>query len=221
MQVFKKNRKVEEWVDIEKKGAVQKLVVKGGWENCRWNERWLELSDGEIRYCWDEGGGVIDRIAAGATASVRDFSQTQDQRGTNRRINISESLYNMSMRIQQQWMLANFVLDSFSQKKLDSQELHRYFLITVTPGDSPGTGREYLFRAESTDDAVEWVHEIKRAISLAQPQPKSHVQTIRDWFWRLYHTRTFFIISTLLIGLNFMAFVYAAQVNCCILSAEC
>jgi hypothetical protein len=209
MKIFKNNRKVsvESADTVVKKGAVQKLVVKGSWENCRWNERWLELCNGEIRYCWEEGGGIIDRIAAGAVACVKDFSQVQH--GTNRRISNSDSQY--SLRFQHQWTMAKFVLDSFSQKKLDPQELQRCFMITIKPGDSPG--REYLFRAESTDEAVEWVKEIKRAISEAAPQPKSQVQLIRDWFWRLYHSHAFFVISTLLIGLNFTAFVYEAQVR--------
>ena len=83
--------------DSLKSAFVQKLVMKGEWEERRWNDRWLQLNGTEIRYCWEKDGRTIDRIQAQQITGVellgdRVTSSNAIENGTSSNGNSSPSI---------------------------------------------------------------------------------------------------------------------------------
>ena len=185
-----------------KKGAVQKLVLKGGWEDRRWNDRWLELSENEIRYCFEEGlpgetGKVIDHIKPAAVSRVQSLvSQAKD-------------LYNIkSKNVPDE----NSIWDIVSSFKLDfPDELSACFLIATKSHD--GAGREYLLRTTSIEETSDWIDKINRVVLAASPPPETFIGRLRRAIRKIYDSGFFRILVLILIFFNFMAFVYDTQVR--------
>jgi hypothetical protein len=184
-----------------KKGAVQKLVVKGRWEDRRWNDRWLELDTSEIRYCWEEGK-PIDRMKA---KSIECMSMVNaDTAETENHANRSDR--NLLLESTSIW---NIVL---AQRQDFPEELSSCFLLATTSKES--AGREYLLRTKSPSETSEWVREINSIIDNAQPPPETVISRIRGSVFRVYHSPPFRVLVLLLIALNFLAFIYDTQVCC-------
>jgi hypothetical protein len=202
-----------------KSGPVQKLVLKGDWQGRKWNDRWLELGVGELRYCWKEGH-QIDRIAA---RSIQCIKTLDDPNGGLEVCNSEE----MQEEVQ---TMSSLSLGSFnsSMKNLASvrsiwpmiarngveyrYELENGFLLQTGGGNQ--IGREYFFRTNSRADSLRWIGWIKTMIRDAQPRPKTAYSIARTATRNVFETAGYTVVTTMLILLNFSAYVFDTQVHC-------
>ena len=198
MQIF--SPKADDDKQPLKKGAVQKLVLKGRWEDRRWNDRWLELDADEIRYCWEEGK-PIDRMKAECIQCMSMLNpDTAETKGHENKSNAHLILESTSI-----W---NIVL----AHRHDFSELSTCFLLATTSKES--AGREYLLRTTSPSETLEWVREISSIIDDARPPPETVISRIRGAVFRVYHSPPFRVLVLFLIALNFSAFIYDTQACC-------
>lgn len=190
---------------VFQKGPVQKLVLKSGWENRKWNDRWIELLKGEFRYCWREGS-PIDCISASAISGIKiwqdenRFNEPQDCAGALQETNLTSSAENIKS-----------IWPKITAAGADqADELQNGFLIQTVSGEH--AGREYFFRTSSQEEALSWIASIKTMLKDAQPKPNTAYVTVRRITRCAFESMGFTIITTMLILLNFSAFVYDTQV---------
>ena len=186
-----------------RKGHVQKLVLKGGWDNRKWNDRWLEISKTELHYCW-KAGSIIDKIEANSVQCIKLLSQdheaiehrrSSENVGNGKHLPALTSIWPIILR----------------HSRDHSEELrHGFFIQTVT---GQHAGREYFFRTSTQDEASEWVDRIHAVMSEAATKPKSMFVTARDAARQLFDSNIYGVVTTLLISLNFAAYVYETQVQ--------
>ena len=195
--------KVDAENNILRSGPVQKLVLKGPWDERRWNDRWLEMQRGLVKYQWFEGGDKpIDTIYAGNISCIRSVIVEDQSIATNG---------GHANHPRKGSFKTPSVLDIVSgHTKDDTEELSSCFYLKSQADDS--TYREYVFRVESPSQCKAWVEHIQKMIVAAAPPPITLAYRLRMLVHYIFHSRPFQVFVTLLIAVNFLAFVYAAQV---------
>jgi hypothetical protein len=168
---------------IIRSGAVQKLVLKGSWDERRWNDRWLEIHKGLLKYQWFEGGDKpIDTIAALNIPHVACIIENASD-GSNVPIN---SARNGSFKL-------SSVLDTVCNHLKDhSEELGSCFYLKSQVDD--GTFREYVFRVGSPEECKLWVEQIRSMIVDAKPPPLTLIRRFRNLVHSVFHSRPFQVL---------------------------
>ena len=200
--------------NIQRSGMVQKLVLKDSWNERRWNVRWLEIHSDSLRYLQEEGDPQpIDDIPAANIPQVACII------GDGLEHNVRERTF-MSKGSGKLMFPATPVRDTVvAHANNHQEELRTCFYLMSHAAD--GTSREYVFRVESESRCRSWVTQIKQMIAEARPRPPSIFQRMRQWVHAVFHSRLFQILVTLLIALNFLAFIYIAQVSISVGKTAC
>jgi hypothetical protein len=199
---------------VLKKGPVEKLVLKGAWENRKWNDRWIELLKGEFRYCWKEGSR-IDSIAASSISSVKTLHDQNDGLEIHdERLGDEDYVHSFPMNVKYWNATTQSIWPTIVENSAeDMQELQNGFLLQTISGDH--VGREYFFRTSTHEEAISWIGSIRAMVIAAQPRPKTAYTIARAVTRKIFQSPGFTIITTMLILLNFSAFVFDTQVVAC------
>ena len=199
--------------DFVKKGPVQKLVLKGGWENRKWNDRWIELTKNGIRYCWKEGKR-IENIYANSIKCVKHLNQDQDVNERRRSLGNGDhgrrSVDNGISGKHMPTLSSIWPIILHHSREEDAGELQNGFFIQTFTGQHPG--REYFFRTKSQEEASDWIQSIQTVMSEAALKPRTLYARARSEMLQVFDSDVFAIVTTLLIALNFFAYVYDTQV---------
>ena len=183
-----------------RKGPVQKLVLKGGWDNRKWNDRWIEISDSEFFYCW-KAGSVIDKVQADSIQCVKLLNQdeTLDRRRSFQVAKSSKHLPSLSSI----WPIL------VHHSRVDAEELQNGFFIQTGVGQH--AGREYFFRARTQEEASAWIKSIQALMASGVAKPKSLYAITRSTMRKVFDSNVYGVVTVLLIALNFFAYVYETQ----------
>ena len=194
-----------------KKGPVQKLVLKGSWEQRKWIDRWIELDRiaGVFRYCFKEGSH-IDTIAASSVKCIRTF---QDQNGglPHSTGEVQDFFPSSSSMNEKNCPTIKSIWPSIIENSSENyNELEHGFLIQTITGEH--AGREYFFRTNTQEEALYWIESIRSMIRDAQPRPRTAYSIARSTARQIFESLAFTVITTMLILLNFSAYVFDTQV---------
>ena len=182
--------------------TVQKLVLKGAWEDRRWNDRRLILYKNRVCYLWNKGEKIIDQISAENISQLAAMYEEMNQLGA--------PASSPHLRKGRSFVSETSIWDTVLLNRTDHEdELKNCFLLRTQATD--GTRREYVFRTESQEDTLSWVEQTRRIVEAATPPPLSLVGRFRRAVRDVFHSKPFQILVTLLITLNFLSFIYVAQ----------
>ncbi len=198
------------------KGPVQRLVVSdGSWQDRRWNERWLAAEVGnngskpvsfqfmELCYYSEDNGQLIHRISSEEICTVKVIND-QSQRQNDLKAIDSFNVGDNQLADSKLWSI---VLNHFD----DFDDLQYGFLIITRPRGN-AKAKEYFFKARTAGECKTWVELITKMID------SNKIQT--HWFSKVrsscrgfYHSTKFQIAAGLMIYVNFITNVIAAQAN--------
>jgi len=190
---------------VLKREFVRKLAYKGDWESRRWNDRWLELRRGGLRYGFhSKDAKEIDYIRA---SSIRFSCMIVDGEPdfwpdpTTRRSISGRTFAETSLWGKLQAIKMDFV-----------SELKAAFFVRSHNDHSSAT-KDHVFVCGSVEEAKDWVVQIRRIVDLAKPPPEHWLRRSRRIVRTIFEHSYFEIVVNLLIALNFMAFIYQTQVK--------
>jgi hypothetical protein len=186
------------------KGAVEKLVLKGGWEQRKWNRRYLEIDKTDIKYGWYEGSEHIEKISATSITHITAVFQDGRISAPRELKEVSDNNRHNNLILKSIWP----VLTELSSEC--AEELRNAFYVRICTTDQ--AGREYIFRTSNQQEMLSWVQSIMDMIAEAAPQPKTLPAKIRKAVRVAFDSTPFRVATTLLIALNFSSSVYQTQV---------
>ena len=186
-----------------RKGPVQKLVLKGGWSNRKWNDRWIELSKHELHYCWKAGKG-IDRIDLKSIQCVKLLNQDSEALEHRHSFENGENSKRLPL-LSSTWPII------LHHSRENAAELQNGFFLQTNAGQH--AGREYFFRTRTQEEASEWISSIQTVMADAAARHKTLYGIARNTARRVFDSNLYAVLTTLLIALNFFLYVYYTQVR--------
>jgi hypothetical protein len=170
-----------------KDGAIQKLVLKAVWGERRWNDRRLVLYKNKVCYMWNRGDKAgdkpIDQIKAGDITHLAAMYEETNH--------TSSPVGSPALRKSHSFAVdAISIWDTVSLHRHEhAEELQSCFLLRTQAAD--GTRREYVFRAETQEDARSWVEQLRGIVEAAKPPPISLLGRFRRGVYDVFHSKPF------------------------------